>query len=262
MKRGLCWLAALTALLTGCVGYGFPGDYGGGYGGSDGYYGGGYPDYGSGGYPGGGDVFRCESNDNRTRECSTGGRGGARLVRTLSDAPCVQGRSWGTTRSGVWVSNGCRGEFVITGYGSGGGWPEHGSGSGRTFRCESRDERTQRCSASTRGGVSLVRQLSDSPCIEGRSWGYDGNGVWVSNGCRGEFRSGTGSGGGWSGGGGQTVRCESKDDRGRRCDVPVRRGVQLIRQLSDTRCVQGENWGWDAGGIWVSRGCRAEFQVR
>ena len=258
MNRGLCRFAPLTLLLAGCVGYGYPGDYG-----SDGYYGGGYPDYGSGGYPGhggSGDVFRCESKDNRTRECSTGGRGGARLVRQLSDAPCVQGRSWGTTRSGVWVSNGCRGEFVITGYGPGPGRPDYGSG-GQTFRCESRDDRTQRCSASTRGGVRLVRQLSDSPCIEGRSWGYDGSGVWVSDGCRAEFQSGYG-GGGWGGDAGRTVRCESKDDRSRRCDVPVGRGVQLIRQLSDTRCVQGENWGWDARGIWVSRGCRAEFHVR
>ena len=259
MKRGLCWLAPL-ALLTGCVGYGYPGDFG-----SGGYYGDGYPGYGSGGYPDhgrpSGDVFRCESRDNRTRECSTGGRGGVRLVRQLSDAPCVQGRSWGNTRNGVWVSNGCRAEFVITGgYGPGIGGP--GYGSGTTFRCESNDNRSRRCAASTRGGVRLVRQLSDSPCIEGRSWGYDGSGVWVSNGCRGEFQSGRGGGGGWDGGYGQTVRCESSDRNHRRCSVPVRSSVQLIRQFSDTRCVQGRNWGWDRSGIWVDDGCRAEFRVR
>lgn len=237
-------------LLAGCVGH--PLGYGSGGAYPD--YGG-YPDYGSGS-----DVFRCESRDGRTRECATGGRR-VRLVRQLSDAPCVQGRSWGGTRNGVWVSNGCRAEFVATDghYDPGYGDPGYGT-DGRTFRCESRDNRTQHCATPGGGGVRLVRQLSDAPCIEGRSWGDDGGGVWVSDGCRAEFRSGYG--GGWDGGAGQIVRCESNDGRHRRCSVPVRSGVQLIRQISDTRCIQGRNWGWDGSGIWVDGGCRAEFRVR
>ena len=75
-----------------------------------------------------------------------------------------------------------------------------------------------------------------------------------------------GGGGGYTpgrpgGGYGQTVRCESQDKRQRRCNVQVSRGVDIVRQLSDTRCVQGQNWGWDRGGIWVRGGCRAEFSV-
>lgn len=258
MNRFVWCIAPLALLLSGCVGYGYPGGYT-----SGGYYGDRYG--GSAGYPGGygsdRGVFRCESNDGRTRECATGGTA-VRLVRQLSDAPCVQGRSWGYTRSGVWVSNGCRAEFVSSGYSPGYGDPGYGSGAGYggRFRCESRDNRTQHCGAGGQGRARLVRQLSDAPCIQGRTWGSDGNGVWVSNGCRGEFEW-TG-GGGWSGGYGQTVRCESKDNRTRRCDVRVNRGVQLVRQLSDTRCIQGQNWGWDARGIWVSRGCRGEFSVR
>ena len=250
--------ASLALLLSGCVGYGYPGGsasggyYGGQYGGSTGY---------PGGYGSGRGVFRCESDEGRTRECTSGGTN-VRLVRQLSNAPCVQGRSWGYTRNGVWVSNGCRAEFASSGYSPGYGGPGYGTGGGYggTFRCESRDNRTQRCGGGGQGRARLVRQLSDAPCIQGRTWGSDGNGVWVSNGCRGEFQW-TGAGG--SGGGyGQTVRCESKDDRTRRCDVRVNRGVQLVRQLSDTRCIQGQNWGWDARGIWVSRGCRGEFSVR
>ena len=38
-------------------------------------------------------------------------------------------------------------------------------------------------------------------------------------------------------------------------------GVQLIRTLSDSACVQGRTWGWDRSGVWVDRGCRAEFSV-
>jgi hypothetical protein len=35
----------------------------------------------------------------------------------------------------------------------------------------------------------------------------------------------------------------------------------LERQLSDARCIRGDNWGVDRGGIWVDRGCAAEFRV-
>ena len=37
---------------------------------------------------------------------------------------------------------------------------------------------------------------------EGRTWGSNRNGVWVSQGCRGEFAMGGGYGGGRRGGGG------------------------------------------------------------
>ncbi|GAB2501851.1 hypothetical protein GCM10027084_15240 [Pseudoxanthomonas sangjuensis] len=141
-------------------------------------------------------------------------------------------------------------------------YPSPGHSYDRQFRCESIDNRQRYCSADTRGGVQLVRQLSKSPCVRGRTWGYDRNGVWVSNGCRAEFRSGGGGYGGQDPGyGGQVVRCESVDARYRHCNVPVRRGVELTRQLSKARCVEGRNWGWDRRGIWVNYGCRAEFRV-
>lgn len=257
-------LAPVAALLTGCVGYGYPGD---GYSSGGGYYGGGYGGSG-GGYdrPSSSGAFRCESNDDRTRECSAGGRGSARLVRQLSDAPCVEGRSWGRTRNGVWVSNGCRAEFVAGAYGPGPGRPDYGGGGqGGTFRCESNDNRTKRCSGGRGGDVRLVRQLSDSPCIEGRSWGRDGSGVWVSNGCRAEFSVGRGggwNGGGWNGGSsGRTLRCESVDNHRNRCSANIRGGAQLVRKLSDSGCNQGKDWGWDRSGVWVDNGCRAEFRV-
>jgi hypothetical protein len=44
------------------------------------------------------------------------------------------------------------------------------------------------------GPVVLVRQLSSPPgnCIEGQTWGFNAsnNAIWVSNGCRAEFRAG------------------------------------------------------------------------
>ena len=217
-----------------------------------------------------GQRFRCESDGNRQRYCRIDTRGGVELARQLSSTPCIRGRNWDYDRSGVWVSHGCRAEFS-TGYGRDDGYGYGGSDGYRTIRCESSGNRTRECSIDTRGGVRLARQLSFSPCIEGRSWGYGRNGVWVSNGCRAEFQSG--GRGGYAGndysggyapqnGYGNTLRCESDDNRQRRCNADIRGGVQLVRQLSSTQCIQGNNWGWDRGGVWVDRGCRGEFLIR
>ena len=57
----------------------------------------------------------CESQDGRDHFCQVdlGGGGHASLQRQISDARCVEGRSWGSNRAGVWVKDGCRGEFSI-----------------------------------------------------------------------------------------------------------------------------------------------------
>ncbi len=57
------------------------------------------------------------------------------------------------------------------------------------------------------------------------------------------------------------VRCESLRGRDAYCPVDTRGGVYLLDRLSDSRCVEGESWGVDRRGIWVSQGCRADFEV-
>lgn len=145
-------------------------------------------------------AVRCESVDRRTRECQLAGR--PRLVRQLSGTPCVEGQSWGATRNGVWVSNGCRAEFVGEGRGRP-GRPGHGNGWGgghggngwgggndrvQLIDCDSNDKRQRRCGVTIRQDARLVRQKSGSPCIEGQTWGWNRDGVWVSNGCRAQFQ--------------------------------------------------------------------------
>ncbi|MBS0319350.1 MAG: DUF3011 domain-containing protein [Proteobacteria bacterium] len=66
--------------------------------------------------------------------------------------------------------------------------------------CSSNGNRYQYCNANTSGRVRLLQTYSHSPCRQGRDWGYDWNGVWVSNGCRARFRVG---GDDTSGGGGK-----------------------------------------------------------
>jgi len=183
--------AAAMLLLAGCVGYGYP--TGGGYDGYDRY-----PDsrrYHSGGYYGGdygrdygrSTTVRCESHDQRNNRCPADTRGGVMISRQLSRTQCVQGRNWGWDNAGIWVSQGCRAEFVTGRGGHQSGWPGAG-GHGQVVRCESNDKRSRRCPADTRGGVMISRQLSRTQCVQGRNWGWDRSGIWVDGGCRAEFR--------------------------------------------------------------------------
>ncbi|MGY0632877.1 DUF3011 domain-containing protein [Luteimonas sp. A478] len=138
-------------------------------------------------------------------------------------------------------------------------------------RCVSRDNRRKYCAAETSNGMHMHRQLSSAECIQGSTWGYDSRGVWVVSGCGGEFIAAAEQLNGDAGGSGedvdmtpvgeQIVRCESRGHRRSRCNAVVGEGVELIRQLSATRCVQRQNWGWDRRGVWVDGNCGAEFRV-
>lgn len=60
----------------------------------------------------------------------------------------------------------------------------------------------------------------------------------------------------------QTVVCESKDNRRRLCAVALDgRTIEIARRISRDECMRGVGWDYDARGVWVDRGCRAEFRV-
>ena len=61
--------------------------------------------------------------------------------------------------------------------------------------------------------------------------------------------------------GGALIVCESYDSRDNYCPANTRDGVRLLRQVSRAACMKGQSWGYDRRGIWVSDGCRAEFEV-
>jgi len=83
-----------------------------------------------------------------------------------------------------------------------------------TITCESRGHDRAYCAVDTRGGVRLVRQLSDARCESGRSWGTDRGGIWVSQGCRAQFAVGTTYGGGqWGGSDRGDGRYDGRDGR-------------------------------------------------
>ena len=57
--------------------------------------------------------FSCASTDSRYRECQLPIDGRARLVKRRSDAPCIEGRTWGQRGDRVWVDQGCRARFEV-----------------------------------------------------------------------------------------------------------------------------------------------------
>ncbi|HEY2293279.1 MAG TPA: DUF3011 domain-containing protein [Thermoanaerobaculia bacterium] len=57
-----------------------------------------------------------------------------------------------------------------------------------TVICESKAGERQHCPADTSSGVVLVRVTGAASCLLGKSWGYDDQGIWVLDGCGGEFK--------------------------------------------------------------------------
>ena len=133
----------------------------------------------------------------------------------------------------------------------------------RAYRvyCASNDFDRRFCTVNTYGGVEIIRQRSESACIYGRTWGVVGDGIWVDRGCRADFAVGTGEyyGGGYRGG--QTFYCASDDFRFHGCEINTYGGIRLVRQRSESPCIFGRTWGYDDRGVWVDRGCRADFEA-
>ena len=148
----------------------------------------------------GDEGFVCESVRGQYTECSVAVSGPVQLVEQLSSKACVEGQSWGRERGKLWVDQGCRARFAQY-YGERDGQGDEGGYSGGshwqassefTAECSSREGRRQICEWDWNAGTPyLVDQLSSSPCVNGRSWGYDRKQslLWVSQGCRAIFGS-------------------------------------------------------------------------
>lgn len=128
-------------------------------------------------------------------------------------------------------------------------------------RCESREGRWNQCALPPgNGDVVILRQLSRNACIRNQSWGVDDARLWVARGCRAEFAREQAAPGAPATRT-RLLRCESRNGGYRHCPIATSGGVRLNRKLSSGECELGASWGYDEQGIWVSRGCRAEFEV-
>ena len=151
--------------------------------------------------------------------------------------------------------------------------PSQGYGSSypqqRMVRCESTGSRTVFCRADTMGRVRISRQLSNSSCIQGRSWTYNSRGIYVSHGCRAVFAvdrprgytdpNAVVSHTHYGDADGQVIHCESTASGRTYCgDSHSRYSMSGSR---DPDCIEGQTWGRDSRGVWVSGDCDAQFSV-
>jgi len=59
----------------------------------------------------------------------------------------------------------------------------------------------------------------------------------------------------------RTIRCDSRGLGYNYCRVDTDNHVELIDRHSLFSCREGRSWGYDSRGVWVDRGCSAEFRV-
>jgi hypothetical protein len=196
-------------------------------------------------------TMPCSSDDMRRHWCPVDTRGGVELVKQRSEAKCIFDRTWGYDDRGIWVDRGCRADFEI------GAVQFSGWGQAYHIYCASDDMSRIWCPADSRFGVRLARQRSEAPCVLGQTWGYGHRGIWVDRGCRADFRIA----GDWDTRAAALFYCASDDMRRHGCSIDTRDGVFIVRQRSEADCVYGRTWGYDRQGVWVDRGCRADFEV-
>jgi len=161
---------------------------------------------------------RVESKDGRYHSVRVSTGGYVRLVRTLSDAPCREGRNWGYDNGRIWVDDGCRAVFAFgredrrddqwnNGNWNNGRWDNDRRDDRRddgrwnngrwndnqrwnnysvVVRLQSRNGHRDSKSIANRD-ARIVRRLSDTPCREGYNWGRTPGRIWVDDGCRADF---------------------------------------------------------------------------
>lgn len=204
-------------------------------------------------------TVESKAGERATKYILVGKNGTVYLTKQLSETRCVKGRNWNYDTTRIWVDNGCRATFEVH-------RPDESYDDDvNRFKLESQDGRRKTKRIDTRGGVRLVRTLSDTKCSEGRTWGYNAREVWVDKGCRAEFevhkRGGSNIDDGYEDDRWKYVKAESNGNRAR-VYVDTGRAVTLFRKLSGQPCNFGRQWGFERDHIWVDDGCRALFRIR
>lgn len=141
-------------------------------------------------------LITCESGRRPNRCFVDGAIRDVRLMRQLSRAACVEGRTFGFDRDSIWVTDGCRGEFLVTASRHGGHFPRprpepRPDPRPRSELIECRSRGFGYASCPVRGVIEAVRielQHSRNACIEGTSFSFERNYLWVDRGCEATFR--------------------------------------------------------------------------
>lgn len=146
----------------------------------------------------------------------------------------------------------------------------------QTVSCNSTasDSEKHYCEADTRYGVKFLKQTGTVVCVEGKTWGWDEEGIWVIQGCGGQFILGKPevakpeatpahpTAPAASVKKEELMTCASTDGQRNYCDADLKgASVRLMRQVGGAQCEENLTWGHDDKGIWVDRGCRGDFVV-
>ncbi len=222
--------------------------------------------------PGGTTRLTCESRENRRNECPLPEHVDVRLVRVISTSPCLEGRSWGWDDRKIWVTGGCRGEFELKparrpGYDL--SRPDAAADLQALRAC--REEVLRRFPGTPNAQVTTSVASREGEGLIRVDWSMRRGGLGE---CRVsrigkvvQFRMAPGVPTGGrreeiTPGQVRQVTCESQGGQRNECVIPSGGQVRLVKVLSDVPCSEGRTWGYDADRIWVSSGCRADFEVR
>lgn len=209
--------------------------------------------------------LRCGSRPGASNYCNADTSRGVELVYQHSGYGCYYNDTWGYDRNGIWVANGCSATFRL-------GRKEKGKGD---------------TAAAIGLGILALGILAATSGDDGDpnrreppASGY-GPGGYPPPPPPGGYPSGSyppppppgayGPGGygppppppqgGYYSRPYQVVSCNSKNNKYAQCAVRVRSHVELIQQRSNSACRFNSSWGYDRRGIWVDKGCRADFAV-
>jgi hypothetical protein len=205
-----------------------------------------------------GRVVHCVSTEGGRTYC-----GRERMRYAISGTPaavCVEGRTWGFDDRGVWVSGGCVADFNMlpgdvvvdrSAYLTSGGGKVHcvSTANGRTY-----------CGPPNAEYLIKDRTGENLECVQGRTWGVDERGLWVSGGCVADFDTADSTAGtrsAYVNSSGEVVHCVANPTGFTHCGTSHQR-YEISGKLA-AGCVEGHTWGRDENGVWVTGACNADF---
>lgn len=112
--------------------------------------------------------------------------------------------------------------------------------------------------------MRYVIRNPNTVCVEGKTWGTDDQGTWVTGGCTADFDASanvttrkTTTTVTTRTEPGRVVHCVATESGRTYCGVHHTHYV--MSGNPNPVCVEGSTWGFDDHGVWVTGGCRGDF---
>ena len=125
------------------------------------------------------------------------------------------------------------------------------------MRCESRDGAPCTAASIPAAACAWCGRCPIAAACAGSTWGADGRGVWVTDGCRAEFELGAGYGA-------HAPACSAANRPTTAPATATSTPATACRSCTSFRAIPASRAAAGAvtrDSVWVSRGCRAEFSA-